>query len=346
MQLYYRADTRNPKTIFETGFTPRDSFVQAGHHWWKFGIRQVHNEYSYSPKTNATDAEMRNVVCLSKKFESAPIFPVCDQYHTDYESEVYIYVMALPDAELPADFNTPQDIHVFDMQAYQSREVQDIINNPRLSINPAMSGYVLSGHEAFTRKVDVEHIICAVKCKRSDFAITAGLPVFSMAKDDAANFVYCQTRSFEIGHEIFLNKNYSGHEDYKNDAINELREVKAKGMQPTTNVQDALDYNGIQYDKKQINTSTYFWQELTSLHFGMVFFSILESIYYAAIQLCKQMINKPEQKSVEIIETLPDSMQDSHKRKPLSFYGRYFTTVGVITGEATPLDAYFINKAS
>ena len=339
MRLYYRADTRSPKTIFQEGFVPKSNVLNSNEStWWQRGIRN----FSKWPKTSATDAEMDNVVCLSKKLEATPIFPVCDQYHRDYDSEIYIYVMALPDAELPRDFNTSQHLDVFDMQAFQSQELKEIMNNSQLTVNPAMAGYVLSGHEALTQKVAVENIIGAVKCKRSDFALTAGLPVFIKAKDDAANFVFTQTRYFEIDHQFFVNDKYSQNECYKNDAIEELQAVKAKGLQPTSTVQNALDDCGIGYEKKHIHTSTYFWQELTSLHFGMAFFSILESIYYAAIQFSKTIMHKTEHKPIKIVEKLPDAMEDTNKIKTLSFYGRYFTTVGLITGEAEPRLAHAI----
>ncbi len=345
MRLYYRADTRSPKTIFQDGFQPRQNYFSPNDNtWWKRGLRNSNFPHSNLPKTDATDAEMNNVICLSKKLESAALFPVCDFYHTDYDSEIYIYVMALPDAEFPQDLNTPENIDVFDMQALQAQELREIMKDSQLSVNPAMAGYVLSGHEAFTKNVLTENIICAVKCKRSDFALTAGLPVFSKAKDDSASYVVDQERYFELGHEVFVNDKYSKEEGYKKAAIEEIRKVRAKGLQPTTKVLDALDESGIKYDKKQIHTSNYFWQELSSLHFGMAFFSVLESIYYAAIQLCKLSMRKLEQKPLEIVENLPDTMQATHTKKPLSFYGRYFTTVGVLTGEADPMSAYMIKN--
>lgn len=345
MRLYYRADTRSPKTIFQDGFQPRENyFILKDNTWWKRGLRNSNSPHSNLSKTNATDAEMKNVICLSKKLESAALFPVCDFYHTDYNSEVYIYVMALPDAELPQDLNTPQNIDVFDMQAFQTQELKEIIKDAQSSVNPAMAGYVLSGHEAFTKNVLTENIICAVKCKRSDFAHTAGLPVLSKAKDDSASYVVDQKRYFEIGHEVFVNDKYSQDEEYKNAAIDELRRVRAKGLQPTTKVLDALDESGIKYDKKQIHTSNYFFQELTSLHFGIAFFSVLESIYYSAIQLSKLCMRKSEQKPLEIVENLPDTIHATHTKKPLSFYGRYFTTIGVLTGEADTMSAYVIRN--
>lgn len=88
------------------------------------------------------------------------------------------------------------------------------------------------------------------------------MPVFSRQKDDTAKYTFCQTRYFEIDHEIFVNDAYKQDEKYKLNSIEELRKAKAKGLQPTTNVQDALDESGIAYDKSKINTSTYFWQEL------------------------------------------------------------------------------------
>ena len=288
---------------------------------------------------------MDNVVCLSKKLESTPIFPVCAPYYADYNSELYIYVIALPDAELPGDLNTPQPIDVFDLEALQLQEFKKIMDNPDLSVNPAMAGYVLSGHEAFAKNVSTEDIICAVKCTRSDFAFTAGLPLYTKKIDDGAAYAFCQTRYFEIGHEIFLNNKYSQDEHYKTEAIDELREVRAKGLQPTTSVQDALDDNGIAYDKEDIHTSNYFWQELKSLNLGMAFFSILESIYYAAIQLCKCIESKSERKPIELIEGLPESMQEKYTKRPLSFYGRYFTTVGQMTGQVDPFTAYRIKHS-
>lgn len=345
MRLYYRADTRSPQTIFQHGFSKNNAPYSLNQSdWWQPGIRN--NATGFFLKTSATDADMRNVVCLSTKFESAPLFPICDQYHADYDSEIYIYVMALPDAELPNDLNIPQNIDVFDMHAFQLQEFEAIMNDSTLSVNPAMAGYVLSGHEAFAKKVLTQNIICAVKCKRSDYVATAGLPVYARAKDDAAKFAPDQARYFEIGHEIFENKHYLQAARYKNLAIETLREIKAKGLQPTASVQDALDESGIAYDKKQIHTSTYIWQELTSFHFGMAFFSVLESIYYAAIQLSKCMMNKSEQKPIEIIATLPDPMPNLPKDKSMSFYGRYFTTIGLVTGEANPTEAYMIKNSS
>jgi hypothetical protein len=342
MRLYYRADTRSPKTIFQSGFTPRNpvySFI-AKDLWWQYGIRRANDVNSTAPKTSTTDAEMGNVICLSKKIESAPLFPVSDLYHTDYNSEIYIYVMVLPDATLPRDFNTPQQLDVFDLQALQAQEVQEIMSNPELTVNPAMAGYVLSGHEAFAKAVPVSYIICAIKCSRSDFAITAGLPVFSRTQDDAMPFAINQTRYFELGHELFMNKGYAQEEQYKQAAITELHSVKAKGLHATSNVLDALDECGINYNKKHVNTSTYFFQELTSFHIGVAFFSTLESIYFAALQLSKLMTKKSAHQSIELIENLPDSMTDVYKIKPMSFYGRYFTTVGLVTGEADPISAY------
>lgn len=333
MRLYYRADSRSPQTIFKKGFMPREQFNNNGRPWWQQGIRDQ-NESDGLPKTNAVDADMDKVICLSKKLESTPLFPICDQYHTDYDSEVYIYVMALPDAAAPSDINAQDNIDVFDMQAFQAQQVKEIINNPKLSVNPAMAGYVLSGHEVFSAAVPTQNIIYAVKCKRSDFAFTAGLPVFTKITDDATNFSVSQTRYFEIGHEIFENPQYSQDMQFKSEALKKLEEVKAKGWQLTSSVEDALNECGIEYDQKQIHTSTYFWQELKSFHFGMAFFSVLESIYYAAIQLCKYVMKTSAQKPMEI-EDFPVSQS-----KSMSCYGRYFTTVGLITGEADPYSAY------
>lgn len=191
--------------------------------------------------------------------------------------------MALPDSELPEDLDIKQDIDVFDMQAFQEKEVSDILKDSPSKVNPAMAGYVLSGHEAFTQKVATENIICAVKCKRSDFAFIAQLPVFIEGK----NYVFCQNRYFEINPEVYVNDKYTQDETYKNRAITQLHEVKGRGLQPTANVQDALDECGIAYDKKNILNSSYFWIGLKSFHFGMACFSLLESIYHAVIQFCK-----------------------------------------------------------
>jgi|GEM_PF-5223061 len=345
MRLYYRADTRNPKTIFHTGFLPKRGYCSSKNDWYLTGIQNKF-EYSLSPKTSASDANMEQVVCLSKKLESTPLFPICDLYHTDYNSEIYIYVMALPDEKYPQK-NSTEEVHVFNLQKHQAEEVKTILRSSNLSVNPAMAGYVLSGHEVFSQQVATQNIICAVKCKRSDIAITTESPVFVRHKDDADPFTLIQARQFKLEHEIFINTQYTQDEKHKTHAIKELRDKQRLGMQPTSNVQDALNECGIEYDSNKIHTSTYLWQALISFQFGMAFFSILETIYYTAIHLGKYcMNNEIEEKPTKIVEKLPNEMLDTNNKKSLSFYGRYFTTIGVLTGEADPIDAYQIKRAS
>jgi len=52
--------------------------------------------------------------------------------------------------------------------------------------------------------------------------------------------------------------------------------------------------------------------------------------------------NKADNKPLQIVEHLPETMEDIHIKRPLSMYGRYFTTVGIITGEATRIDAFAV----
>jgi len=62
MRLYYRADTRSPRTIFKTGFTPRNEIFEWDKPtWWKQGIRNYNkSDFSPTPKTTASDADMNN----------------------------------------------------------------------------------------------------------------------------------------------------------------------------------------------------------------------------------------------------------------------------------------------
>lgn len=337
MPLYYRADTRSPGTIFREGFKPRRDWSFYSQ-WWKLGIR---DEPTLGADNKVPDANMDNVICLTKKLESAPIFPTCSEYYTDYDSEMYIYVMVLPDAKLPQDFNARQDdLDVFDMEAFQVNRVKKLLRDTP-NANPAVIGYTLCGREVFTQKVLPENIICAIKCKRSDFALSAGLSVFS----EQNRYVAIQDRHFAIGSKVFVNPTYCNEQCHYDEAIAQVRDVKAKGWQPTTSVTESLDACGIIYDKKQITQSTYAWQEWKSLHFGMVFFSLLESLTYYLMQFIKLFNQKAEQEPLEIIRDLQNFPEDRPQRKTLSHYGRYFSTVGVLTGEADPMQAMMVRMS-
>ena len=66
MRLYYRVDTRSPKTIFQDGFVSRNNssmshlYSRQESNWWQMGIRGNGASSSSLPKTTTTDADMNN----------------------------------------------------------------------------------------------------------------------------------------------------------------------------------------------------------------------------------------------------------------------------------------------
>ena len=306
MRLYYRSDTRPPETIFLEGFTPRNELVKnldSKQKWWMFGLQQTTpygniavSDLHLDPLTKQTmDAASNYVICMTSEFEAAPIFPILPDASTgDPYSEIYVYVIALPDAIYPDNKECP-DIEVFDLHRLQIQQAKQILKNHPQE-NPAFVTQGLCGYEAFAKKVKPQEIICAVKCKRSDLLPkTAGLEVFTSTENYAQPF----DRSFQMGHEIFYNSHYVEREEgLKEAASKKLRAVKQKGIQQTKSVIDALKESGIEYEEKYVKRSTLFWNELVHLNFIGATLSVFDSIRYFFISLFKfltcQSIFDPE----------------------------------------------------
>ncbi|PJE09331.1 hypothetical protein [Legionella sp.] len=297
MKLYYRADTRLPETIFAEGFQPKNrlfEFYSKQKKWWIYGLRQIIPDFKIAVDTldihpaakQTMDAESHSVICMTSEFEAAPIFPVLPSESPDAPNdEIYVYVLALPDAILP-DNEENLDIEVFDLHSLQIQQAEQILRNyPQL--NPAFVTQGLCGYEAFAKKVESKQIICAVKCKRSGLLpMTAGLIGFSATPNYALPF----DRTFQLGHEIFYNSHYEEREEgLKEAAIKKLCAVKQMGIQPTKNVMEALKESGIEYDETYLKTSTLFWHELVHLNFMAATSTVFESLRYFFISLYRQL---------------------------------------------------------
>lgn len=300
MKLYYRADSRSPNEIFINGFRPR---VDISHFigkkpWWMLGLRYFSSSVDGYVTADASDfsdyehycmqpmdADINHVVSISTKFETTPIFPI------NQENEVYVYVMGLPEATIPEHIDTDaiyDDIDVFDLHALQIRQGQAIINaNPQE--NPGFVAQGFCGYEAFTQKIDPSQIIGVVKCKRSDLLYnTAGTKVFPSVTNDACSF----DRQFQVQNKFICNSYFTGNPELRNKAIEKVFEVKAKGVQPTSSVLDALRESRVEYNEQQLVATTFFWNELVHLNFLKAASSVLASIQYFFTFLYRYMTGK------------------------------------------------------
>jgi len=214
MPIYYRADSRPPEEIFRDGFKPifySEHLVDYSiPKWWQRGIRFNYDEISVS------EAENSKVVCMTTRFESAPIFPV------DNTTSMYVYCI-----ELPED-------NVFNFYDYQLKEARQYL--PEI-VNSGVVAVGLCGYEAFTMAVKPENIIGVVKCERSELKpLTAGTQVY----DCQYRFMVPFDRKFRPDSTLMLNSNFKDlNSSFAKEAVENIK-TKLNIEENTTSIESAI----------------------------------------------------------------------------------------------------------
>lgn len=134
--LFFRSDTRVPKTIFKSGFTSLNP---------KQGIT-----YRSNPGI-AGDIDPPSAVCLTRRFDVAPLFPFQKM------GKRFIYALAMDDSQI---FDTREQ-QIKDTDTYLQEAIK--LGMP-LDKARAKIGWPLFAHEYATEKVPFTSIVGAVTC--------------------------------------------------------------------------------------------------------------------------------------------------------------------------------------
>lgn len=175
--LYFRSDRRPPLTIFSEEFQPRNKKVlECPNQAIAEGLAPL-NSYNLVPipeQDSPSTTNYNNAVCISKKFESAAMFPLDDLKPS------YIYIISLPKS-VNISMHTPvssfppllpnQVINLHNLQMEQARHIINYFKSIHVDIDPKKAGWCLHAYEMFTPKINAENIIAAVKINRKNLPI-------------------------------------------------------------------------------------------------------------------------------------------------------------------------------
>lgn len=193
MQIYYRSDNRSPETIFKSGFTSRSLIPR---HYYKsvskFALRNI---------CSAIDINPYNVVSMTRKFESAPIFP-----SLNFGSVTYVYAILIPEQAVPSNLyslrdNVAYDAHSIEVQSIVRETERDFGNK----INWASKYSVLCVFEAFALNINPAYILCAIKCTRTSEPRENSPEDLVYANDDGLIHNFSDIK-FRVHDEIYSNK--------------------------------------------------------------------------------------------------------------------------------------------
>jgi hypothetical protein len=226
MPIFYRSDTRKPSIIFKDGFKPKIQLHASA--WISHALRTNKNENS------SIDINDRYAVSLTRRFESAPIFPA-DIKLIDL-SEIYIYAISIPNKDIPQD-NTEIDNNIaYDLHKLQIQNIAKIMERDfgdRMNIGYV--GSTLCAFESFAARVDPENILCAIKCSRSQHL---PLHAFNIIYGNISYAMINLDRRFLAHNTIFYNDNFNcSTQDRTEDAIyllNKYCDVANKTFDTTT----------------------------------------------------------------------------------------------------------------
>lgn len=187
--LYFRSDTRTPEEIFRMGFSStfeslfkeriRDDNTKP--EWWLEAIKSRAFSGKCGIDIKSSDADGSCCVCMTRRLESAALFPLGDIETT------YIYVIALPEStavrykddsdevEIIKDEDTLYDTcnMVLDLHSLQAQQTANIFSffnqyeTKNIDNLAVCAGWTLHAHEAITRKVFPSSIIGAIQCDRA-----------------------------------------------------------------------------------------------------------------------------------------------------------------------------------
>lgn len=187
MTLYFRSDTRDPKKIFENGFSPKDDQNIL---WYYHALRFEINKNQRLSIGYAQDALSTYCICMSSKFESTLLFPPSTNY-----TETYVYLISLPDAikiqydeqgQLILDPMRDQSVDIkdliLDLHSLQTEQAAFILDEQQKKTltygrlfehdhNNLKVAWPLYGYEAVAYQVPPERILCAIKCKRENLKL-------------------------------------------------------------------------------------------------------------------------------------------------------------------------------
>lgn len=187
--LYFRSDMRNPKGvggILTTGFHPLSNTHHSEADWWREAIKPSIRALQYPMGGNPLDEDYPQLqtcsgvnekvaICISTRVGVTPAFPL-----TDTDTEIFIYVMELPD---------PVKIHLHDngnmsLEGQENELVADVIDVHSLQVQQAHQFYSQSdpsipnidsawiawplyAYEACARVIPASKILFAIKCERN-----------------------------------------------------------------------------------------------------------------------------------------------------------------------------------
>lgn len=155
MPIFYRSDARSPKTIFKIGFNRRSrlSIPELGKH-------DVNQFAMRNHSSGALDINGQNVISLTRKFESAPIFPT-------EGSETYVYAIYIPEDQVPKELLDLRENVAYDAHSLEIKNLDKIMSRDYCEkLNFFNEAATLCTFEYFAISIAPEHIICAVKCTR------------------------------------------------------------------------------------------------------------------------------------------------------------------------------------
>ncbi len=192
MPLYFRSDTRPPDIIFYEGFNPWENY---GDDWWVEALKLSGYQNTRGINNKSIDANLEAAICLTTKFESAPIFPIAKA-----EDFTYVYILALPEAikacyasergdiELVSADKMPKKTTdmVIDLHSLQVTQTANIVTffKPHAEKDEplaAYAGWPLYAYEAIAHHVSPQNIIGAIRIHRHAIDPTQQLKITSPA---------------------------------------------------------------------------------------------------------------------------------------------------------------------
>jgi len=177
MPLYFRSDTRPPDVIFSEGFNP---WEDHGDNWWVEALNLDGYQNTLGMNNKSIDANLEAAICLTTKFESAPIFPLAKA-----KDFTYVYILALPEAIKAYYVSKRGDIKlvsagkmprqatnmVIDLHSLQVTQTANIVTffKPHAEKDEplaAYAGWPLYAYEAIAHHVSPLNIIGAIRIHR------------------------------------------------------------------------------------------------------------------------------------------------------------------------------------
>lgn len=289
--IFYRSDVTQPSKVFSEGFKPRyslEKILLKSSNWLNLALRPPNADRV------VCDASPY-VVSLTYKFESAAIFPVNVNAHSqrerNCEQEIYIYAISLPDHAIPDTTSAIEPNIAYDLYSKQVKDLAKILSDDccGLTYNTGYKAFMLAAYEAFAHEISAENIMYAIKCTRSDLLPKkSNLVIYPEDTYYHANI----DRTFVIDNVIFENPRFnplfSAQMSYdKNIAFKKYRDVACKLLHTTT-VSEALAGKIFALPKTETLGDFYYSHKSIEDYWYLLFVSILLTVYTTFSLACKK----------------------------------------------------------